>query len=35
MREAHPPSRPPSVDYEPYPAVFVPPFHYRHPITGE
>jgi hypothetical protein len=35
MRKAHPPSRPPSIDYEPYPAVFVPPFHYRHPITGE
>lgn len=35
MREAHPPSRPPSMDYEPYPAVFVPPFHYRNPITGD
>lgn len=35
VRTAHPPSRPPSIDYEPFPAVFVPPFHYRHPITGD
>jgi hypothetical protein len=35
LRAAHPPSRPPSIDYDPFPAVFVPPFHYRHPITGE
>jgi hypothetical protein len=35
VKDAHPPSRPPSIDYDPYPAVFVPPFHYRNPITGE
>ena len=35
MKEAHPPSRPSSIHYDPYPAVFVPPFHYRNPITGE
>jgi len=30
----YPPDLPQSVDYDPYPAVFVPPFHYRHPVTG-
>lgn len=30
---ALPPDRPPSVDYENYPAVFVPPFHYGNPVT--
>lgn len=29
-----PPDRPQSVDYEPYPAAFVPPFHYPNPVTG-
>ena len=28
------PDRPPSVDYAPYPAVFVVPFHYQNPVTG-
>lgn len=28
-----PPDRPPSVDYENYPAVFVVPFHYGNPVT--
>ena len=35
MRAAYPPSKPPSIDCEPDPGVFVPPFHYRHPITGD
>jgi hypothetical protein len=28
-----PPDQPPSVDYQNYPAVFVPPFHYGNPAT--
>jgi hypothetical protein len=28
-----PPDRPPTVSYEPYPATFFPPFHYRNPVT--
>jgi hypothetical protein len=29
------PDRPASVLYEPYPGVFVPPFHYANPVTGQ
>jgi hypothetical protein len=29
-----PPDRPPSVDYAAYPAAFVVPFHYDHPVTS-
>lgn len=29
-----PPDRPQSVPYDPYPAAFVPPFHYTNPVTG-
>lgn len=29
-----PPDRPPTVVYDAYPAVFVPPFHYSHPVRG-
>lgn len=34
VSEEHPPDRPPSVDYRPYPSSFVPPFHYANPVTG-
>jgi hypothetical protein len=30
----YPPDLPQSVDYDPYPALFTPPFHYVHPVTG-
>ncbi len=30
-----PPDRPPTLTYKPYPDIFVPPFHYAHPVTGE
>ena len=29
-----PPDGPQSVTYDPYPAAFVPPFHYRNPVSG-
>jgi hypothetical protein len=30
-----PPDRPPSVEYQAYPAAFVVPFHYENPVTGK
>jgi hypothetical protein len=29
-----PPDMPPSVKYEVWPSVFIPPFHYKNPVTG-
>ncbi|MET0291832.1 MAG: nuclear transport factor 2 family protein, partial [Steroidobacteraceae bacterium] len=31
---AYPPDLPQSVDYDPYPASFIPRFHYANPVTG-
>jgi len=31
----YPPDLPQSVAYEVYPALFIPPFHYKNPVTGE
>jgi hypothetical protein len=30
-----PPDRPPTLVYDSYPNPFIPPFHYRHPVTGK
>ena len=29
-----PPDRPPTVVHEQYPGTFIPPYHYKHPVTG-
>jgi len=31
---AFPPDRPPTAAYESYPKFVIPPFHFRHPVTG-
>jgi hypothetical protein len=31
----YPPDMPQSVAYDPWPAPFIPPFSYRHPVTGK
>jgi hypothetical protein len=30
-----PPDRPPTVVYDIYPATFIPPYHYKNPVTGK
>jgi hypothetical protein len=32
--ETYPPDRPPTSAYESYPKFMIPPFHFRHPVTG-
>ena len=34
VRANLPPDLPPTVDYKPWPAVFIPPFHYANPGSG-
>jgi hypothetical protein len=34
MSDSFPPDRPPTHSYAALPDVFVPPFHYRHPVTN-
>ncbi len=35
VSEKIPPDRPPSVAYESFPEIYIPPFHYAHPVTGQ
>lgn len=35
MSESFPPDRPPTFTYKALPDIFIPPFHYPHPVTGD
>ena len=35
VSKEYPPDQPPSENYQPFPSVYIPPFHYKNPITGK
>jgi len=35
VSKAFPPDGPPTTKYKPFPDVYVPPFHYKNPVTGK
>ncbi len=35
VSDRHPPDAPPTVEYETWPATYLPPFHFPNPVTGE
>ena len=35
ITDGNPPDEPPTLPFEMYPSAFLPPFHYKNPVTGE